>query len=131
MKTVHKLVVLLSLGVLAAPFASAKSPEEAYLATCRKDAGVPVPVTVVSPTVDERYIGTSVQVEFVVDATGVPADLSVKSHVDDALAVAVLDAVKQWRFKPALREGAPVATKVVLPVNIIGHTPNLSTYAMK
>ena len=131
MKTATKLAVLLSLGMLAVPFASAKTPEQAYLESCRQDPGVPVPVTVVSPTVPEQYIGSAVELEFVVDATGKPVDLSVKSSVDAALASAVVDAVKQWRFKPAMRDGSPVAAKVVLPVRIINQTPTVATYAMK
>lgn len=131
MKTATKLAILLSLGVLAVPFASAKTPEQAYLESCRKDPGVPVPVTVVSPTVGGQYIGSAVELEFVVDATGKPVDLSVKSPVDAALASAVVDAVKQWRFKPALRDGVPVAAKVVLPVRIIDETLTAAAYAMK
>ncbi len=131
MKTATKLAILLSLGVLAVPFASAKTSEQAYLESCRKDAGVPVPVTVVSPTVSEQYVGSAVELKFVVDATGKPVDLSVKSPVDAALASAVVDAVKQWRFTPAMRDGEPVAAKVVLPVKIIDQKPTAATYAMK
>jgi protein TonB len=131
MKTATKLAVLLSLGVLAPFAASAKTPEQAYLETCRKDPGVPVPVTVVTPSVGSQYIGTSVQIEFVVDTTGKPTDLSVNSSVDSALASSVVDAVKQWRFTPALRDGVPVATKVVLPITIIDTTQQTAGYAMK
>ena len=131
MKTAIKLVVLLSLGSLAAPFVSAKTPEQAYLESCRRDPGVPVPVAVVSPTVPEQYVGTAVEIEFVVDATGKPVDLNVKSPADETLTTAVVDAVKQWRFQPALRDGAPVAAKVVLPVKIIDQARSATTYAMK
>jgi TonB family protein len=43
----------------------------------------------------------------------------VKSSPDSTLATAVVAAVKRWQFKPALHEGVPVATRVVLPVRII------------
>ncbi|MEO5959022.1 MAG: TonB family protein [Opitutaceae bacterium] len=118
MKAVSKLAVLISLGALAS-FASAKTDEQAYLETCRKDTGVPVPIAVVSPSVGAEYNGATVQLEFVVEATGKPAALSVKSITDEKLAVAVMDAVKQWRFKPAEADGKPVATKVLLPVKIV------------
>jgi protein TonB len=131
MKTATKLAVLLSLGVLLPFAASAKTPEQAYLESFRQDPGVPVPVTVVSPSVESKYIGASVELEFVVDTTGKPSDLSVKSSTDATLAAAVVDAVKQWRFKPAIVDGAPVATKVVLPVKIIDGAPTAATYAMK
>lgn len=115
MKAVSKLVLVLSLGALAS-VASATTPEQAYLESCRKDPGVPVPVAVVTPTVSSEYTGSSVQIEFVVDTTGKPVDLAIKSSPDDAVSAAVMDAVKQWRFKPAERNGTPVETKVVLPV---------------
>jgi hypothetical protein len=37
----------------------------------------------------------------------------------------VVDAVKQWQFTPAQRNGAPVATKVILPVRVV-ETPKTS-----
>lgn len=120
MKAVNKFAVLFSLSALTALSAYAKSEEQAYLETCRKDPGVPVPVTVVAPSVPLQYAGTTVQLEFVVDATGKPADLSIKSDTDWMLATAVTDAVKQWRFKPAQsNNGTAVATKVSLPILIV------------
>jgi protein TonB len=130
MKTVTKLAVLLSLAAFA-PFASAKTAEQAYLDACRKDAGVPVPITVVSPSVGSGYAGQSVDVEFVVDTAGLPTSLVVKSSVDSTLSVAVVDAVKQWRFTPAQRNGVAVATKVVLPVKIVDESLAGARYAMK
>ena len=119
MKAVSKLAVLISLGVFGVSFASAKSAEAAYLETCRKEPGVPVPVAVVAPSVSADYNGSTVQLEFVVDAKGKPDRFRVRSAPDDAVASAVVDAVKQWRFTPAETDGKPVATKVVLPVKII------------
>ena len=131
MKAVSKLAVMLSLGVLATVAASAKTDEQAYLELCLKGPGVPVPVAVVSPSVGPEHAGATVQLEFTVDATGKPTVLSVKSSPDRALSVAVVDAVKQWRFKPAIRDGAPVATKVSLPVKIVEEYVLLNGYASK
>jgi len=119
MKVNSQTVSLLSLGLLVGCAAFAATPEEAYLHTCRKDAGVPVPISVVAPAVGPEYAGSKVDVEFTVDQTGTPANLSVKSTVEGELASAVLTAVKQWKFKPAERNGLPVATKVVLPVKVV------------
>ena len=80
---------------------------------------MPVPVAVVTPAVSSDYIGAKVDVEFTVDEQGKPANVAVPSATDETLASAVVDAVKQWKFKPAERNGAPVATKVVLPVKIV------------
>jgi protein TonB len=119
MKAVSKYTVLFSLGVLSALAASAATPEQTYLSTCRKDPGMPVPVAVVTPAVSSEYVGVKVDVEFTVDQQGKPANVTVPSATDETLAAAVVDAVKQWKFKPAERNGAPVATKVVLPVKIV------------
>ena len=119
MKAVRKLVVLLSVGALSSVAALASTPEQAYLESCRKEPGVPVPVAVVSPTVGPEFNGATVQLEFVVDAEGKPTEFSIKSATDDVLATAVIKAVKQWRFLPAEVNGKPVATKVGLPVKII------------
>jgi protein TonB len=120
MKAVKKLVVLLSMGALPLVAVSAPTPEQAYVASCRKDHGVPVPVSVVSPTmVGSEFHGTSVQLEFVVDVQGRPTGFKVVSSPDAALAESVMDAVKQWRFLPAEVDGKPVATKVALPVKIV------------
>ena len=119
MKAVRKLVVLLIVGVCGSGVASAKSDEQVYIESCLKAPGVPVPIAVVTPAVGAEYSGAVVQLEFVVDEAGQPVDLAVKSTPDDRLAAIVLDAVKRWRFKPAERDGAPVETRVSLPVRII------------
>lgn len=119
MKAVRKLVVLLSVGILPMVVASPATSEEAYLESCRKDPGVPVPVTVVSPSVGPEYNGASVKLEFVVDAAGKPSEFSITSASDEVLATAVVKAVKQWRFLPAEVNGKPVATRVALPVKVI------------
>jgi periplasmic protein TonB len=119
MKAVRILVVLLSLGALPAIAAPASTLEQTYLSTCNKDPGVPVPVTVVSPTVGAEYNGAAVHLEFLVNVDGKPSEFSIKSTTDDVLARAVLAAVKQWRFQPAELDGKPVARKVALPVKIV------------
>jgi TonB family protein len=118
MKAVNKFAVLLSLGALV-PAAFATTDEQAYLESCLKAPGVPVPVAVVSPTVGPDQAGGFVELEFVVDETGLPTHFAVKNATDDALASTVLRAVKQWRFKPAEVDGVAVAKKVVLPIKIV------------
>jgi protein TonB len=119
MKAVNQLAVLFSLVALSSVSASAKTDEQTYLDSCRKDPGVPVPVAVVAPSVSPDYAGSTVQLEFIVDVTGKPANFSVKSNTDVTLAAAVTEAVKQWRFSPAMSHGVAVATKVSLPIRIV------------
>ena len=129
MKAVRKLVVLLTVGLLPLVAASASTPETDYLVSCRKDPGIPVPLSVVSPAVGPEFNGGSVQLEFVVDAEGKPAEFSIKSASDDVLATAVVKAVKLWRFQPAEINGKPVATKVALPVKIVDPVDSGTRYA--
>ena len=119
MKYISKLALVLSFGALLPFAASAKTLEQSYIDSCRKGPGIPVPVAVVSPDVAGFDVGQTVQVEFVVDTTGHATDFTIKSASDRDLAAAVVDAVKQWQFTPALRNGAPVATKVILPVRVV------------
>jgi periplasmic protein TonB len=126
MKNVNKLALLLSLGALLPFAASAKSLEQSYIDSCRKGPGIPVPITVVAPSVDGFDVGQTAQVEFVVDTTGHTADISIKSSSDRGFADAVVDAVKQWRFTPAHLNGAPVATKVILPVRVVAAKPDIA-----
>ncbi len=119
MKNVNKLAVLISLAALVAPALKADSLEQSYLETCRKDTGVPVPLFVVSPEVSASNAGQKVEIAFTVDATGKTSAFTVRSSPDATLAEAVVAAVKQWRFKPAVSEGVAVATNVVLPVVIL------------
>ncbi len=131
MKAVNKLALVLSLGALTSAAAFATTDEQAYIESCRKGSDVPVPVAVVTPSVSPEYAGATVELEFTVDVTGKPAGLSVKSDTDTTLAAAVMDAVKQWRFKPAQPNGVPVATKVVLPVKIVDGALAGGALAMK
>ena len=66
---------LLSLGMLASAAAEAMTPEQLYIASCRKDPGMPVPIEVVSPRVGAAYEGSTVTLEFIVDEHGKPGEI--------------------------------------------------------
>lgn len=120
MKAINKLAVLIGLASLLPLAVSAKTPEQAYIETASKAPGVPVPVAVVMPRVaNTEYAGAELKVAFTVDAKGQPVSLQVVTSPDAAIAKVIADAVSKWRFAPAQRNGVPVATKVVLPVQIV------------
>ena len=119
MKAANKIVVLL-LSLRAIPAVFALTPDEqTYLASCRKDPQVPVPIAVVAPVVGPAFNGGKVQLEFLVDVDGKPSEFVVRYATDDVLAKEVVAAVKQWRFQPAESDGKPVPKRVALPVNIV------------
>lgn len=129
MNAVYKKLAVLSLAVFAPLAAWAATDEQAYLATVRTDPGVPVPVKVVAPEASSYSAGESVDLVFVVDVAGVPADVTVQKSTDSTLADAAVSAVKQWRFTPATRDGHVVATKVLLPVRVLAADSYGSGYA--
>lgn len=80
----------------------------------------PVPVRVVNPTgLFRHHEGAIVRLSLTVDATGRPHDIRIVSGWDQNLKERLLLAVAQWRFKPAMKNGAPVSTKILLPVQLV------------
>jgi TonB family protein len=53
----------------------------------------------------------------VVGADGLPRDIRVKRTLGLGLDEKAIDAVKKWRFKPAVKDGNPVAVEVSVQVN--------------
>jgi TonB family protein len=125
--------IALSLGLLLAPFAlMAKSPETAYVESYHGRTDIPVPISVVTPEVESRFTGQQVVLEFVVDTTGKPTLLaSGTPGADRELVAAVLAAVEQWQFAPALADGKPVARKVSLPVRIVDQFGSATRFAAR
>lgn len=117
-----KKVLLLALGVMltAVPSAlQAKSYTQAYVDGYRGRTGTPVPISVVSPRVGLKYVGTEFQLAFSVDEKGRPGSIVSNSDVPEELLEAVTDAVSRWKFVP-LRgaDGRPTSVDVILPVEI-------------
>jgi len=129
MKNRNKLALLLSVGLLLPFAASAKSLEQSYIESCRKGPDVPTPIAVVSPRVRPEELGQTVLVNFVVDATGHTADVTAQSD-SNSLAASAVDAVRKWRFIPVRRNGAPVATRVVLPIRVVDSSASDAGIAM-
>ncbi|MDQ3068197.1 MAG: energy transducer TonB [Acidobacteriota bacterium] len=63
----------------------------------------------------ERISG-SVQLQAVVDTRGTPTHVTVVTSLDTVygLDTSAVDALKQWRFKPAMRDGKPVPYQVTV-----------------
>jgi TonB family protein len=58
-------------------------------------------------------IGGQVVVQFGVDDTGAVQNVSVFTSDHPELDAPAVEAVKKWKFKPALRDGEPVATRIM------------------
>ena len=116
MNAVKKLAIVLSLGALGG-IASAATTEKAYVASYAGVSDVPVPVKIVAPEIAASR-GAEVVLKFVVDKTGVPQGIEVASSNNGELADAAVEAVKQWRFSPLLKNGEPIDAKVKLPFRV-------------
>ena len=114
-------VIIIALASL--PFqASAKTLEQSYIEACNKGRAVPLLVSVVAPEVDNSAAGKSVTAEFEVDRTGRPSAIRiVSSNGDGRLNAAVIDAVKDWRFRPAEVNGTAVSRTVIVPFHLVRH----------
>ena len=65
----------------------------------------------------KKKITGTVVVSFVVDKNGIPQDLRVESSANPKLGPIALDAVRQWRFQPALVDGQPAAVSMSTEVS--------------
>ncbi len=62
-----------------------------------------------------RIVGT-VTVVLVVSSKGIPKDVHVSKGLDKELDQSTVEAVEQWLFDPAKKDGKPVAVRVSLDI---------------
>lgn len=65
---------------------------------------------------DAKYQG-EVWLSVVIDASGVPAEIKVTRSLGLGLDEKAIEAVKQWRFKPGEKDGAPVAVTATIAIS--------------
>jgi TonB family protein len=63
-----------------------------------------------------RHRGTVI-LDLVVDADGLPRDIKVSRPLSPEFDEAALDAVKNWKFSPASKDGRPIATQIKVEVS--------------
>jgi TonB family protein len=79
----------------------------------------PAPTKVVTPTELPRdYRNSVVTLRLKVDAAGKPSDVRIKGRHDARLVRRLTEAVSQWEFTPARRNGVPVGAQVELPLKL-------------
>jgi protein TonB len=78
-----------------------------------------VPIKRVQPAIPARArAGGVIAVEGVITTTGAFRDLRVIRGAANPLAPYVLDALKQWKFRPATEDGRPVAVVYAISVDV-------------
>ena len=116
-----------AMAVVIAPQAGSKDSAQAspygHVYHVGNGVSAPVPLNTVEAEFpkavrkDKKVPGGIVVVRAIVDAEGMPRDIHVaRSYRPDFDAEAV-KAVKKYRFKPAMREGKPVAVAISIQVN--------------
>ena len=110
-------------AVLAPVDASWKDSDDGALRLYRVGGGVSAPVPLNSVQAEftdaarrAKYQGVCL-VSTIVDRNGMPQDVRVVRKLDYGLDQSALDAVRRYRFKPAMRNGEPVPTMVTIEVN--------------
>lgn len=63
-----------------------------------------------------RVVG-SVTIALVVSSKGMPRDVHVLKGLDKDVDKSAVEAVEQWRFAPAQKEGKPVAVRITLEIS--------------
>ncbi len=80
----------------------------------------PTPAKVVSPTgLPSSYKGQTVEVAFTISAAGEVSDVRLVRGIDPNLTKRLVTALSQWKFTPARKNGVPVSSKVVLPLQVV------------
>jgi protein TonB len=81
---------------------------------------LPAPISQANPvyprTLRTQRLEGSVDVGFVITAKGSIQDPHAVSSTHEGFEQAAIDAVKKWKFKPAMKDGKPVSTKVLVTV---------------
>ena len=81
----------------------------------------PVLLKSVEPELSEQArqtkVGGNVLVSLVVDTNGIPQNVQVIRGIGSGLDEKAIEAVKQYRFKPALKDGRPVVVNLKVDVN--------------
>jgi periplasmic protein TonB len=67
-----------------------------------------------------NYEGT-VSIQLIVDSQGVPQDVRVTRHLGMGLDQKAIDAVRQYRFRPAMYQGHPVSVQMAIEVDFHLH----------
>ncbi len=82
----------------------------------------PIAKNRVAPTVSDelRSITGEVVLQASLDASGQVESVTVKSSTHAELEESASSALKQWTFKPAIKEGEAVASQVIIPFNFKG-----------
>ncbi len=131
MKQLQRLLFCAIAGVLSLGMASVASAvedlfsaEEVANSLTPQDVDVqPEALQQRSPTVPSnlRNVSGITRVAFIIDANGHVVNPRIQRSSDERFEGPTLDAVSGWRFRPAMKDGQPVAVRVILPMRFVAN----------
>lgn len=107
---------LLTAALLTSTALALPNPESAKPA--HENWTAPSPSEVVAPAFASRFEGDILRVRISIDELGKPSEVTVLNRTDRDLKKSIVEAVEQWRFTPATRDGKAVKSRVVLPIEL-------------
>ena len=105
-----KLIALFALIAAVAAYA-----QETEVIAPKDLSKKPSPVKKVDPTGVSVDVKAMVVVEIVIGKDGTVIDAKIKKSNNPDCEPACLDAIRQWQFAPGEKDGAPVATRLLVP----------------
>jgi TonB family protein len=107
-------------GLVLSTSAFAASPAASSSSASAINFDAPVLSNVVAPIgLPRAFEGVTVTLSLTIDATGQPHNIKVVSRGDQDLAPYLVAAISQWQFTPARKNGVAVATKVLMPIELV------------
>lgn len=73
---------------------------------------------IVAPLFARVHDGSTVRVKLTIDEQGTPSDVLVLFPHDPQLKRNIVEAVEQWTFEPAKKNGEAVKVRVVMPIQL-------------
>ena len=105
------------MSVSASALTTVAAPSKAAASSIEK----PALTKVVNPTnLPRSFMDKTVTLNFTVDAQGRAHNIKVMSQADSGLHRSLVDAVSQWQFTPARKDGQAVPARVTLPLELKG-----------
>lgn len=95
---------------------------EKYNTSAPSNSAIPVIITASEPKIPPSLASLdatiSTQVRFIVDNNGVPHSIVILTPTPyDELNQSIIECIGQWRFKPGVKDGKPVSTRMQIPIN--------------
>jgi bla regulator protein blaR1 len=108
-------------GMFTGVMAQAQAPEKVYKAGENKEIVAPILVEQITPEYPEELknakVTGKVVVEIVIDKSGKVTDAKILKSDDSRFNKSTVDAVLNWKYKPATLKGKPISTQWTVNIN--------------